>query len=556
MPVLKSNASQDILTAVQEIETRADDCWRSLSLLRMPANVAAWGLLTGGIARVEREQAARGSGTQHFHALLANLGRLLSIGTKWAGTHAPEPTQRLRRDWSHEVEAAVEEALAAAAQYSHFENCLQGFHKDCYAVDVINPNSLRFTVPGTRRDLQVSAYQKGFRSLADRHARPAVGKQPDNPRVHSLAQAVLDRALQTGRLSFEYGDAWDLWLEMLPEYRVRISSQTRRAEALSLGDYSLGEFSLVYAALVAVCAAHDFLCFRWGQIARAYPIESAVIVRPEAELIGVLARLSGVSTAACTSMIADLTFSARHSVDLHVYPVVRLAGGDDHLVAVAPPFPLHGRHDENMLRVCSQRRPKVYDLTSVDKEAEMLAALRADAPQRRLEGPVRLPPPTPDIDLLMVDEASATVVIAELKWIRKTVRPAEIPDRNADVLKGIRQLQSIRSFLTATLRHLVDTGRLSRPLDAYDHVYYLLVARDHWRWVEPDDSVSIVEFEAFSTALSGAEDLRTVMVGLLTYEWLPVEGRDFVVRLDKAEVNGVAIESPVFYSTAQAQGRP
>jgi hypothetical protein len=343
---------------------------------------------------------------------------------------------------------------------------------------------------------------------------------------------------------------------MLPEHRARISAQTRRAEALSLGDYSLREFGLVYAALVAVCAAHDFLCFRWGQIARVYPIESAVIVRPEEELIGVLARLSGVSTAVCASMISDLTFSARHSVDLHVYPVVRLGGGDDPLVAIAPPFPLHGRHDENILRVCSQRRPKVYDLTSVDKEAEMLAALRAEAEQRHLEGPVRLPPPTPDIDLLIVDEASATVVIAELKWIRKTVRPAEIPDRNADVLKGIRQLQSIRSFLTANPRYLADTGRLIRSLDAYDHVYYLLVARDHWRWVEPDNRIAIVEFEAFSPALSSAADLRTAMDGLLTYEWLPVEGRDFVIRLDKAQVNGVAIESPVFYSTAQAQGRP
>lgn len=431
MPVLKSSAPEDVLTAVQGIEARADDSWRSLRLLTMPADIAIWGLLTGGIARVEREQAARASGTPHFHALLANLGRLLSVGTKWAGTHAPEPTQRLRRDWSEEVEAAVEEALAVSARYSHFETCLQGFHKDCYAVDVINPSSLRFTVPGNHRDHQVSAYQKGFKPLAGRRAGPPVDSQPDNPRVRSLAHAVLGKSLQTGHLSFEYGDGWALWLEMLPYYRERISSQMRRAGALSLGDYNLSEFSEVYAALVAVCAAHDFLCFRWGQLVRAYPIESAVIVRREAELIDVLARLSGVSPAACKAMILDLTFSARHSVDLHVCPVVRLGGGDDPLLAIAPPFPLHGRHDENILRVCSQRRPKVYDLTSVDKEAEMLAALRADARQRNLEGPVRLPPPTPDIDLLMVDEATTTVVIAELKWIRKTVRPAEIPSRNA-----------------------------------------------------------------------------------------------------------------------------
>ena len=41
--------------------------------------------------------------------------------------------------------------------------CFQGFHKDRYAVDVITPTSLHFTVPGSERDRQVSAYQKGHR---------------------------------------------------------------------------------------------------------------------------------------------------------------------------------------------------------------------------------------------------------------------------------------------------------------------------------------------------------------------------------------------------------
>jgi hypothetical protein len=38
----------------------------------------------------------------------------------------------------------------------------------------------------------------------------------------------------------------------------------------------------------------------------------------------------------------------------------------------------------------------------------------------------------------------------------------------------------------------------------------------------------------------------------LTYDWLPVEVRDFTVRYDRASVNGVSIESQVFHSTALA----
>ena len=46
--------------------------------------------------------------------------------------------------------------------------------------------------------------------------------------------------------------------------------------------------------------------------------------------------------------------------------------------------------------------------------------------------------------------------------------------------------------------------------------------------------------------------LREAVDELLSYDWLPVEGRDFYVRYDRATANGVSIESQVFYSTEPA----
>ena len=36
---------------------------------------------------------------------------------------------------------------------------------------------------------------------------------------------------------------------------------------------------------------------------------------------------------------------------------------------------------------------------------------------------------------------------------------------------------------------------------------------------------------------------------LLRYDWLPIEGTNFAVRFESAEVNGIALESEVFYCT-------
>lgn len=271
--------------------------------------------------------------------------------------------------------AAVDQAISLATHYSPFEVCFQAFHKDRYAAEVMTQALVRFTAPGAERDRQVSAYQKGLRPREGRFALHRPGQQPQSRRVREAFETALRRCRQTGALSFECDDPWDVWRELLPEYRDRVKALARRADTLSLGDYRLDDFNEFYAALITLCGAHDFLCFRWGQAHGAYPMESAVMVRPVSEWIDVLSAVSGVAREKCQVILSDLTFSVTWSLDLHVHPLVPV-GAANATLALAPPFPLHSRHDENILRVCSQRRPQVYDVTSLEKESEMLARTR------------------------------------------------------------------------------------------------------------------------------------------------------------------------------------
>ena len=549
MAYLKKDAPPEFLENLQRVEAQADRCWRALRILERPSNVAAWALLGGGVNMVERETAKRGTNTPHFDAIVSNLGRLLATALKLALAHAPAPSRPLNGRWTAELAAEVDHALSVALAYNHFEVCFQAFHKDLVTAELMAPALVRFTTPGAERHRQVSAYQKGHRPRDEGPTLPRPDQMPLAPRVTAAFERVLDGCIQTSARSIEYGEPWALWQNLLPEYKRRVSAVTRRAGNLSLGEYQLGDFNEFYAALATICAAHDFICYQWGRAYGTYPMESAVMARPAGAWADLLSQLSGTGRQTCRTMLSDLTFSATRTVDLHVYPFVPL-DTDNETLALAPPFPLHGRHDENILRVCSQRRPEVYDVTSRAKEDEMLAGVRTAGGRYRADGPFPLPAPTPDIDLMMVDNTHSTVVIAELKWIRETVRPAEIPDRDADVNRGLGQLSSIRQYLTAHPDHLQARGRLSRSLNQYDRVHYLLVARDHWRWMQAPNEIAIVEFEAFKRALARAGNLHDMITELLTYHWLPVEERDFVVQYDTATANGVSIESEVFYSTA------
>ncbi len=464
---------------------------------------------------------------------------------KWVFDHGRRASKLASRRWTSNLEADVDEAIFVALQYSHFLSCLPLWHKNFFVAELISPTLVRFTLPGNGRIRQVSAYQKGFRPNEGYYAGVLHEKLKQTSRVEALFGQFLQNCERTGSLRFEYDDPWDLWLALLPQYADRASAIIRRDESLSLGTFSLGEFTQFYSALMSVCAAHEFLCYQWG-LRHEYPLDSSLLIRSGHNWALTLSRLSGVSAEKCEAMVHDLTFDFATSVDLHVHPIVPLDGSTMNL-AIAPQFPLHSRPDENILRVCSLLRPSDFDVTSLRKETELRADLERLGSPYLLQGPIALPHPTPDIDLLLTDEESSTIAISELKWIRKTVRPVERLSRDAQVIKGVGQLEQIRDFLTRHPDYLHSLGKLQRAVSEYANVYYLLVARDHWIWVEPTKELAIAEFEAFSRALRRTEGLHFAISDLLKYDWLPKEGKNFRVQFDRATVNGVSLESEVYY---------
>jgi hypothetical protein len=219
------------------------------------------------------------------------------------------------------------------------------------------------------------------------------------------------------------------------------------------------------------------------------------------------------------------------------------------LLAVAPPFPLFSKSEENILRVCSYVRNDIFSLASLMKEQEMrqnlLAAARGGL---KVTGPIKLPSPVPDIDIIFVDEKEDTVIICELKWIRRPSAALERLRADEEFLKGLRQLKAIQTFLDHHPDYLRGRGVIKKDLSSFKHIHFLLVARDHFLWAEPTNRIAVVDFQPFKEMLQSAKGIFVGAKQLLEYEWLPEEGRDFVVRYDSATINGTTIEGETFYS--------
>jgi hypothetical protein len=227
-----------------------------------------------------------------------------------------------------------------------------------------------------------------------------------------------------------------------------------------------------------------------------------------------------------------------------IHPFVPL---DGFVLAVAPQFPLASAVDENILRSFSYRHPALFSAQNTEKESVMRERITDAAARFRIGHSIELPDKTTEIDVLLADEESSTVVFAELKWSRKPNRTLERIARDEDIAKGLTQLQLIRAYARKHPDFLHELGKLPRSVESYGSIHYLLVVWDYWFWIDREDGIAVISFDAFLPALREGASLQILVTELLKYEWLPIEGRDFRVDYATTAVNGALLELPNFY---------
>lgn len=406
------------------------------------------------------------------------------------------------------------------------------------SAEIFEPNGVAFFSSGDRMERRVSAYQKGMG--------PGNAPAPSVPRVPDMEVLILEalKTIRNGALEIRYPQPVRLLRVLNETYQDRLAGAFRRYEGIPLGGFSLREFRAVYASLTAIASAHEHLSFRWS-LGRRYPLESIVLNHTRQQWVDSLSGLSGIAADTVDAIISDMTLGASRLLDLMVHPFVAL-DDDGRRLGVLPHFVLASNAEENILRTCSNIRPRFYNAASVLKEAEMREELDYVISPFRLAGPAKLRGDLPDIDLLVEDVETSTVAICELKWGRKPYSVIEHLSRNAELVKGTRQLQVIQTFLSEHTDFLRERGLLGRNLAEYRRVEYLLVARDHMKWIPPDGQRAIVSFNPFKSMLEKA-NLAAGLDQILSYDWLPVEGKDFRVEFKDDTVNGVTMRSESFF---------
>lgn len=536
---LRENSAPSFLTSLESLESRADASRDNLQLYSFPRTVASWAVLVSLVVATERLRQVHGY--KNYDVNLINLSIRGALALRWVqerGKDAKSEPQTFT--WTPSLSKAIDQALAIAANYQVFSDCFSMWHQNKEFAELLSELTVRFTVPGGMSARRVSAFHKGFRPVSSPVQNEGLVLSPDQVRERD---AAFSRCFFAGHLTMAYPEPAEFYRSLFPSYLERLDAMFRRADSLNLGPYTLGELKRAFAALTTVLSIHEDFCYRFG-VRYGYPVNSCVMMRTSEEWARLLAEIAGLEPPKCSAIVEDLTLRDRYW-DLHVEPFITV---EDNILAIAPQFPLHSRADENILRVCNHRRQSYFAEAARMKEQEMLDDLLPRCPKSFSAGVrISLPDRLPDIDLLFVDEKAEAVIVAELKWLRKpSSQWKERIHREEDFEKGVQQLSDIRTFLRGNPGFLFARGKLKRPLDQYRQVAFVFVARDFFLWLDSTDLI-LADHEVFKQALAETTDLAELIDKLRAYDWLPVEGKHFRVSFDPVGLNGVALESEIFY---------
>jgi len=548
MPLLKKDAPQDLKDTLLSVEQRADECYKFLRLLKRPANEARWALLTAMALVLETSQQRFGANTSKHDIAMVKLDRC-TCGFRFITEHGRIASRLVKNyTWHGSLVEDANHALHVTEQYGHFLNVFPMWHKHHEQVDLLPDGRVRFYMPrDSPRQRQVVAFQQGYRPKGVDIVLPYRGSpKTESQEAMRLLGELWHQARPGGTAGkFSYTPTSALIEALRPKYQERLDENFRRADNLLLNSYSLGEFKSFYIALLILCSIHEYLCYPFDRPGEPIPVSSLVMVKPRSAWAATISEISGLSKSLCDRAISDLTLDpiAIPGASMCIHPFVPL---DEFTLAVAPQFPLASAVDDNILRTFSYTFPALFSAQNTDKESVMRERITDAATQFSINQSIELPDKSTEIDLLMSDEPSSTVVFAELKWSRKPNRSLELIERDKEIAKGITQLELIRDYVRKDPTFLCERGKLPRSLASYANLHYLLVVWDHWYWVEPNDGIAIVNLGVLLPALRKYSSLQMVVAELLKYEWLPVEGRDFHVRYALSSVNGASFESPIF----------
>ena len=219
---------------------------------------------------------------------------------------------------------------------------------------------------------------------------------------------------------------------------------------------------------------------------------------------------------------------AAKTPDPAMQPIVTLTDG---AVAVPCLLYLSSNHERNLLGLQARIDSKTFDgmskLFEADMVRDLLEKIRPRWPLAKGNLTVRADGGFEEIDLLVADPSSRTILVCELRWMLQPGDPREVQNRKNACREKVGQLAPNRPWVPATTRLAQDAQGVASPDAADWRIDGVVVIKTFGGTLSDNVKIPIMTERIFMQGMQNASSLRHFADWSQSLHWLPQEGVHF-----------------------------
>lgn len=240
------------------------------------------------------------------------------------------------------------------------------------------------------------------------------------------------------------------WNYIHNEMKRMIESTSELPQEWQFDGFKLEEFKEVWGVLVTKAFIHCMVCMKSGIAGGA--VECCIMVVTKEEIIDEVSKYTNLDCEVIENTINLLTYNNTYyerNIDVIWSPLISLK---DNLIAISPNLVMSSSPERNVISLINKVNQATYSRLSSQKESIMLRDF-VDEISKYTNIDIRnnkpLPAPLPDIDVIMFDKNTESLLMCELKWLLQSDSIQEVCERDKDIEKGISQAKLIQEYTLA-----------------------------------------------------------------------------------------------------------
>lgn len=282
--------------------------------------------------------------------------------------------------------------------------------------------------------------------------------------------------------------------------------------------------------------------------------DSLVLALGEIDLVKELSYLADIGDEKISTFVRYLTYGYKSKTpDPSLQPFIRTRN-DKLLLGCA--HIITSDCQRNILSLVARISTKDFDRQSKHFESEMMNELISQMgtwPLKAANKVLSINGQKEEIDLVVIDPNSNTLLLLELRWMLQPGDPREVSNRYDVCEAKVIQLSRKISFVKNNLKEVVDRTFASKDLEvnfASWEVHGIVVIKGFGGHVSSIPTIPVITSDILKIALSELHDGATLYKWVASLRWLPQEDVHFCVTSEVAETKSYTIRRPAMFLKA------